>query len=386
MANLKYLSVCSGIDAASVAWKDLPWKAVGFSEINKFCNQVLKYHYPETPNFGDLTQLHESENYQSAQFDVLIGGTPCQAFSLAGNRTGLDDDRSNLALEYCRVLGSKQPKWFIWENVPGCTSTAGGEDFACLLSAWTGRSVSGQQFTNAGVIQGAPGHYSIAWRILDAQYFGVPQRRRRIFVVGHLGDDWRPPVSVLFESQSLCRIAQKGQKTQCQDTAFFETGFGSWSEGVGTLRAQGGNNGPGSETLIISATVTSKWAKGGGPSGDEMQNLVPVFHPVNDVSPTLTSQNRNGGGGNGRFGENVDTVKSLVMHQTGRLRRLTPLECERLQGFPDNYTLIPIGKSKKLASDTPRYVALGNSMAVPVIKWLGERINQCEDLLKQIGL
>jgi DNA (cytosine-5)-methyltransferase 1 len=162
----------------------------------------------------------------TTDFDVLVGGTPCQGFSIAGLREGLRDERSNLSLEFVRILIDKRPPWFVWENVPGVLTTGSGEtdneegedseesgtssDFAFLLSAFTGRNIADQAFEKEGIIEGE--FYSIAWRILDSRWFGVPQRRRRIFVVGHLGKDWRPPFAVLFEQESLRRDFTPGGK------------------------------------------------------------------------------------------------------------------------------------------------------------------------------
>ena len=216
---LKYASVCSGIEAATVAWHPMGWEPVWLSQFEQldFPSETLKHHYPETPNLGDMLKIRDNEIYHNTEFDVLVGGTPCQGFSIAGLGGGLDDERSNLSLEFVRILIEKRPSWFVWENVPGVITSQSGEttdeegeeqdgsssDFARIISAFTGRDIADQDFEKAGCIEGE--FYSIAWRILDSQHFGVPQRRRRIFVVGHIGKDWRPPVAVLFEQDSLCR-------------------------------------------------------------------------------------------------------------------------------------------------------------------------------------
>lgn len=242
---MRYGSVSSGIEAATQAWHPFGWTPVWFSEIASFPSKVLAHYYPDVPNLGDMTRLSEHSLYNEQPIDLLVGGTPCQSFSLAGLRLGLDDGRGNLALEYVRILERKRPTWFVWENVPGVLSSTKGADFACLLSAWTGRDIAPQKFSGAGLIEGD--FYSIAWRILDAQYFGVPQRRRRVFVVGHIGNDWRPPAAVLFERDSLRGDTKKGRATR-----------------------QAATNGTGES---ISPTVTSKWSKGsGGPSGSEHGN------------------------------------------------------------------------------------------------------------------
>ena len=178
---MKYLSVCSGIEAASVAWRPLGWEAVGFSEIERFPNMVLEHHYPDVPNFGDM---NEHKEWPNTNPDVLVGGTPCQSFSVAGLRQGMADPRGNLALVYLAVAERQRPRWLVWENVPGVLSSHGGRDFGSFLGA----------LAELG--------YGFAYRVLDAQYFGVPQRRRRVFVVGHLGD-WRRAAEVLFEPQSM---------------------------------------------------------------------------------------------------------------------------------------------------------------------------------------
>jgi DNA (cytosine-5)-methyltransferase 1 len=176
-----YGSVCSGIEAATVAWEPLGWKPSFFSEIEAFPRAVLQHHYPNVPLHGDFTTIKENE-YEPIQ--LLVGGTPCQSFSIAGLRGGLDDNRGNLALEFLRLADRTRPRWLVWENVPGVLSSNGGRDFGSILG---------------GMVQLG---YGIAYRILDAQYFGVAQRRRRVFLVGYLGD-WRRAAAVLFERQSL---------------------------------------------------------------------------------------------------------------------------------------------------------------------------------------
>ena len=176
-----YGSVCSGIEAATVAWHPLGWKAAFYSEIESFPNAVLAHHYPTTPNLGDMTKF---KDWPNEPIDVLVGGTPCQSFSVAGLRKGMADPRGNLALVYLALVDRMRPRWVVWENVPG------------VLSADEGRAF--------GAFVGGLGQlgYGWAYRVLDAQYFGVPQRRRRVFAVGHLGD-WRRAAAVLFERDCL---------------------------------------------------------------------------------------------------------------------------------------------------------------------------------------
>jgi DNA (cytosine-5)-methyltransferase 1 len=199
---VKYGSVCSGIEAASVAWHTLGWKAQWFAEVEPFPSAVLQHHYPDTPNLGDMTKFKEWPN---AAINVLVGGTPCQSYSVAGLRAGLDDPRGDLMLTYVAIARKYRPEWVVWENVPGVLSSNQGRDFGSFLGLLTGQHIecppTGWQ--NSGVIPGYERAYGVAWRVLDAQYFGVAQRRRRVFVVGYLGD-WRRAAAVLFERDSLC--------------------------------------------------------------------------------------------------------------------------------------------------------------------------------------
>lgn len=282
---IRYGSVCSGIEAATVAWHPLGWEPAFFSEIEPFPRAILQHHYPETPLHGDFTTI-EADQYEP--IDLLVGGTPCQSFSIAGLRGGLDDDRGNLALEFLRLAQRTRPKWLVWENVPGVLSSNGGRDFGAILG---------------GMVECG---YGFAYRVLDAQYFGVAQRRRRVFVVGCLGD-WRSAAAVLFERKGLS---------------------GNFKE-------------------IISQRQGSGW-----------------------VFPCLT-----------RRGPGCLREEEGFVIDENRIRHLTPIECERLQGFPDNYTAIPWrNKTANQCPDGPRYNALGNSMAVPVMRWIGERIQKVHEL------
>ena len=178
---MRYLSVCSGIEAVGVALRGMGWECAGLSEIDKACNAVLRYHYPGVTNYGDFTKI---EARDVGSVDVLVGGTPCQDFSVAGLRAGVAGERGNLTLEFLRLAGRLKPRWVVWENVPGVLSIDSGRTFGAVLGA----------LAELG--------YGIAYRVLDAQWFGVPQRRRRVFVVGYLGD-WRRAAAVLFERESV---------------------------------------------------------------------------------------------------------------------------------------------------------------------------------------
>jgi DNA (cytosine-5)-methyltransferase 1 len=412
---MKFLSVCSGIEAASCAWD---WEAVAFSEIEKFPSQVLSHHYPETPNWGDMTKFKE---WPDANVDVLVGGTPCQSFSVAGLRKGLDDPRGNLMLTYLAIAAKYRPKWVVWENVPGVLSSNGGLDFASFLR---GLGECG---------------YGFAYRVFDAQYFGVPQRRRRVFVVGCLGD-WRSAAAVLFEQHSLQGHPAPSREKRKSATSTIGKGAASsrWPADISStldttfgakqgLEDQHVNAGcpmfvPAEMTTV--QTLRTRRPGEGGMSHD-YEHLVPTISPALNtcsganhapdtkayiVQPTYslqgagqTSKSANGSGINEEVSFTLSTVdvhgvaQPTIVHGTqdpctsdiafaqGRnnggenvlmqsmaVRRLTPVECERLQGFPDGYTDIQL--KGKPTPDGPRYKALGNSMAVPVMRWIGQRI------------
>ena len=387
---MRYLSVCSGIEAATVAWHHMGWKPVGFSEIEPFPSKVLNHHYPETPNFGDMTKFKEWNINDPVE--LLVGGTPCQSFSVAGLRKGLADPRGNLMLTYLAMADYFKPKWLLWENVPGVLSSNRGHDFAALLQGM------------------AELRYGFAYRVLDAQYFGVPQRRRRVFVVGCLGD-WRSAAKVLFESESLCRdiTPRRSEGEEIAKCLTTRTRNDYETESFVNVYENHGTDSRVKE-VDVCPTMTRRWGIG--------VNNVPLTHAYNitfcdangtrkdrpngglyvnetDSSNTLTVSGSDTkimthafkmrgeceGGGKGYLG-NDNTAFTLSTHQDQqiytdmRVRRLTPMECERLQGFPNNYTNIPN------APDTGRYKALGNSMAVPVMCWIGERINKVNNGFK----
>ena len=445
---MKYGSVCSGIEAASVAWHHLGWKAQWFSEIEHFPSEVLKYRFPTVENLGDMTKLTTNETFKASTIDLLVGGTPCQSFSVAGLRGGLADPRGNLMLTFLSLADSKKPRWIVWENVVGVLSSNGGKDFGTFLGAL-----------------GELG-YGFAYRVLDAQHFGVAQRRRRVFVVGYLGD-WRPAAAVLFERESLSRDFKSSRKKGQETSTDAQGGV----RATGDVSCAGGN---------ISPCVTSKWETGsGGPSGDETRNMVyeQIAQPIpihdqatrfqgkrgdkqdgkgnglgigneGDVMNTLTkadkhavaqpiaysfdslasnsmkSSNPHSGcrkvetsktidttipepsknqGGiavaqpiavdcynqtiNEKTSQTIGSSRSDVNHygavlETMAIRRLTPKECERLQGFPDDWTKIPYrNKPADQCPDGPRYKACGNSMAVPVMRWIGQRIQLIDTII-----
>lgn len=204
MMPMKFGSVCSGIEAASMAWRPLGWEAAWLSEIEPFPCALLAHHYPDVPNLGDMTKFEDWPDDEKHSIDVLCGGTPCQSFSFAGLRKGLDDPRGGLMLTFGAIAAKYRPQWLVWENVPGVLSSNGGQDFASFLGLITGQEVKVPEggWANSGLVSGIPDAYGVAFRVLDAQYFGVAQQRRRVFVVGCLGD-WRGSAAVLFERHSL---------------------------------------------------------------------------------------------------------------------------------------------------------------------------------------
>ncbi len=244
---MKYLSLFSGIEAASVAWEPLGWQAIGFSEIDSFASAVLAHRYPNIKNYGDMTKYKEW-GIERGTIDVLVGGSPCQSFSVAGLRRGLEDERGNLMLEYANATAFFRPKFFCWENVPGVLSSGRGQDFASFLGLLTGRKVSVPEsgWRNSGILAGIDSAYGIAWSIRDAQYFGVAQRRRRVFVVGYLGD-WRRAAAVLFESESLCGNLAPSR----------ETGKGV-ALPIGTRVDRGGSHREGEGNNLIAPALRAK--------------------------------------------------------------------------------------------------------------------------------
>lgn len=427
---MRYLSVCSGIEAATCAWHTLGWKPVGFSEIEPFPSAVLAHRFPDVKNYGDMTKYKEWNDV--GQFDVLVGGTPCQSFSVAGLRRGLTDPRGNLMLTFGAIADNFKPTWLLWENVPGVLSSNGGRDFGVFLG-----------------MLGELG-YGFAYRILDAQYFGVPQRRRRVFVVGYLGD-WRPAAAVLFESHSLqghpapSREKREGAArgveigpsggcftdvnptldTKCKDGPIrnqlagavmcFEASrrdgirlHGESSPTLQSFMGTGGNNQP---MVMSTGQGNAEITQNHAPTLN-CNHEAPILSYVSEVVAFASKQQSMNVGHDVAnpllandykepqvvaFAQNTrDEVRlfvadgqivgalaaepgmkqtSYVKDQNSVVRRLTPREYERLQGFPDDWTLIPWrGKSAEDCPDGPRYKACGNSMAVNVMRWIGERI------------
>ena len=236
---MKYGSVCSGIEAASVAWESLGWQAQWYSEIEHFPSAVLAHRFPTVPNLGDMTQIHNSEHFNGNSIDILVGGTPCQSFSVAGLRKGLDDTRGQLMLTFCELAARKRPRWVVWENVPGVLSSNKGEDLASFLGLLTGREIHPPVggWKNSGVVEGIGSAYGVAWTVLDAQHFGVAQRRRRIFAVGYLGD-WRPAAAVLFEHYRLSGDIKEGRKKRKTTSSDAQGSFGGGGNTIAMAHGQ----------------------------------------------------------------------------------------------------------------------------------------------------
>ena len=379
---MTYLSVCSGIEAATVAWDPLGFTPVGFAEIEPFPCELLKQKYPAIKNYGDITQY---EKWNAGKFDILVGGTPCQSFSIAGKRGGTADERGALMYAYLGIVEACRPRWVLWENVPGVLSSNSGYDFASFLAG----------LEKCG--------YGWAYRVLDAQYFGVPQRRRRVFVIGHSDNRTDLAAKVLFEPESMSRDFKKGEE-QKQETSGSvresteitmylahpsDSRFKEAEKTVATITARYGPGG-GNTPLIVEYTYFRR----GGNYKYHRDKKASTLR--NSASPdcfdlVLASGKKNTGTllancGKSLWQNNQEAFTGdffVTNRRQHYIRRLTPLEYERLQGFPDNYTQIEWnGKPKDQCPDSHRYKAIGNSMAVPVMRWIGERIKRIEGEMK----
>jgi DNA (cytosine-5)-methyltransferase 1 len=375
-------SVCSGIEAASVAWGPLGWEAAWLSEIEPFPSAVLAHHYPDVPNLGNMTALPERILSGEVEApDLFCGGTPCQAFSVAGLRNSLDDARGNLSLTFVGIANAIDkrrldaglvPAIIFWENVPGVLNTKDNA-FGCFLGALAGEDAplepAGGRWTNAGCVYGP--QRAVAWRVFDAQYFGVAQRRRRVFVVASAGEKF-DPASVLFEFEGVRRDTaprrEAGQRVApcvTNGPPFSRTGNERVeAEAMVAVRMVAFGE------YVEDGTASAMKARDYKDATDLVATAQPIVYERHDqdarlkevsVAPTLHAKSDN------------TCDLPVVLRPNMAVRRLMPVEAERLQGFPDGYTNIP-WRGKTESPDGPRYKALGNSWAVPVVAWIGKRI------------
>lgn len=412
---MRYVSTFSGIEAATAAWEPLGWEPLAFCEVDAFPSAVLAERYPGVPNLGDVREVDWSEFRGSA--DVVVGGSPCQSFSVAGRREGLAG-ASGLMFEYVRCVREVRPRWFVWENVPGALSVERGEAFRCLL----------REMDELG--------YGLAWRVLDSQFFALAQRRRRVFVVGHLGDG--RAAEVLFEPESLRRDhpTSREKRAQLARAAGIGAAGACWGIAGNVVGREGEAGGhmlgvaDADENGMFSLTTADRHAvafaanqrgearlQGGDGdvfgaiptawSGKQAQGVVEARAygtaykagakagslPFDEeLHPTLSASRHDASvvclaDDSAKAAVDEDMCGSLkvggappTIGTKHEVRRLTPRECERLQGFPDDWTRIPWrGKPAEECPDAPRYKALGNSMAVPVMRWIGERIAKVDE-------
>lgn len=377
---MRFGSVCSGIEAASVAWEPLGFEPAWFSEIAKFPSRVLAHRFPGVPNHGSLVGLADRLTGGDREIDLLVGGTPCQSFSVAGLRGGLADSRGNLALEFARLADALRPSWVLWENVPGVLSSDGGRAFGSILGA----------LVDIG--------YGVAWRVLDAQHFGVAQRRRRVFLVGCLGGA-AAAGAVLFEPEGVRRNPPSRGEAREGAARTAAGGVGIGGEDIArclTTSAQRIDyetetfvTASFDETQVTSRTnrsscdpSTAALTKTGRPPSIALNARQDPVHSEDTTGALDTNGSSQAVCFTGDVAHALRARSNLAHREdadtliaTNRVRRLTPRECERLQGFPDDWTAIPGAK------DGPRYAALGNSMAVPCMAWLGRRIQLVDGTL-----
>ena len=341
MRKLNVLTACSGIGAPEHAWRDLPFNFIGCSEIEPFPSAVLQHHYPTVKNYGDMNN-YKDWKFNGATPDILFSGTPCQSFSISGLRAGLDSPNGNLALVFVAMVERFNPRWVVWENVVGTLSSNRGNDLFAICHA----------LAKCG--------YWWAYRVLDSSGWGIPQRRRRIYLIASNRSQFHP-AAVLFEQESLFRDSTKGQGTRQNITAPIENSSGA------TVYE---NHATDSRIKVVDAcpTITARWGTGGNNTPIVMavhQNQRQEVRLSNTAFTFSSSSTAKPGQG-----------RNAVILENQTVRRLMPSEAEQLMGFEKGYSAIDF--KGKPASDANRYKALGNSMAVPVVKWIGERIQMVE--------
>lgn len=367
---MRYGSVCSGIEAASVAWHPLGWEPAWFSEIEPFPCAVLNERFPNVPNYGDFTKLIEPEHevHRGPSIDLLVGGTPCQDFSLAGLRAGIAGERGGLTLDFLRLAQSLRPRWIVWENVPGVLSSDGGRALGAFLGG----------LAELG--------YGFAWRVLDAQYVrvdgypgAVPQRRRRVFVVGHSSGDARRAGQVLLEPEGVRgnpaprREARKGAAAHARGCAASWWNGNDVADSVTCTSDDQPMPDKGRMQMVVQPVAFDARQSDVLVYGDKTG---PLDTDGSSIGVCVTGDRTHALKAEGADGSEDGTERGTPVVTSGlAVRRLTPVECERLQGFPDNWTAIPWrGKSVSECPDGPRYKVLGNSMACNVMRWIGRRI------------
>lgn len=411
------LDLFSGIGGFSLAAHRIGFEVIAHCEIEPFCQAVLKKRFPKIPIFEDVKYITQKSFYEKTgqkTVDIICGGSPCQDLSVAGKQYGLEGDRSGLFFEQIRIARELSAKYIVWENFPGALSSNGGGDFARILSEFTGWQVAPRKWGGAGYLQNCKeSDYSVCYRILDTRFFRIPQRRRRIYLVASLGKPCSP--EVLFECESMQGYFKESGKKRENITAFTEGSFGTFNKSrlSATIKASGGVLGGGSETLIyenhpqdgrcecktVSPTLTSRMGTGGGnvplcvhASQDPIvSNKHSHALGANSTMAVCVAENvigrkvNNGGNGVGAKEEISYTLNTVGVHGVAKdlsVRRLTPVECERLQGFPDGWTEVEFGKAKNdLCSDSHRYRALGNAITVDVGQWVLSRLKEYITLL-----
>lgn len=418
---MRYLSLFSGMEAAHLAWAPLGWECAGVAEIDPAACALLHHRLPNVPNLGSVTDITDAQVRALGPLDVVIGGSPCQDLSVAGKRAGLAGARSGLFHHQLRIFDAARfvcgARWLVWENVPGAFSSNAGRDFAVVVGALAGSELAVPQdgWGNEGVALGPRG--LVEWSVLDAQWFGVAQRRRRVFAVLDTGD-WagRPPILLEPDGLRGDSAPRREAGESVAGTLACRPDRGSSKDErngliAGTLQANGKAAGSATQQDAESGLLVVARAFGGGancqstdvatalhahPGGSRLDFQTETFL-VQEVAHTLRSgwlDASEDGTGRGPPLVPVHTVclgsdpifnRDLAMPQTCRngdpgvvqqgmrVRRLIPREAERLQGALDNWTLVPNGAGKPMA-DGPRYKMLGNSFAIPVVRWIGARI------------
>jgi DNA (cytosine-5)-methyltransferase 1 len=438
---MRYLSLCSGIEAATVAWAPLGWTPVAFADTDHYCRAFLEHTYPTVPNLGDLAEITDRQLEDLGPIDLVVGGTPCQDLSIAGQRRGLKGARSGLFFEYVRIVHATRrlcgARFALWENVPGALTNRRGRDFAVVVSELAGHRFEppNDGWGNEGLALGA--HGLVEWGVLDAQWFGLAQRRERLFTLVDSGD-WRGRAPVLLEPESLRGDSPPSRAPGARVTGTVTPSAFSGSSACGGDGREGflvdeiaapdvaaplthgghpGSNKPGrhkedDENLVAGPLLSNSNGHGWRTGAEEAAGN---HYIVDEVAEPITSRNaRNAthAGNNARprnvvacfdetqltHPENRSTCspETAALAATARppaiaedgggsssgpgVRRLTPTECERLMGLPDGYTRIPYRPRRRRrvlpASDTVRYAALGNSIATTQLRWIGRKLEE----------